>query len=163
MNLYEINEQIKNCVILNDAEAVDVETGEIIDIESLKALEMQRDQKIENVALWIKNLNDDVESLKVEKNKLAAREKAAKDKAESLKAFLSDFLAGEKFQTPRVVISWRKSKAVEFDNSFILDIPAEYLRFKEPELNKAEVKKALEEGKEIIGCQLVESQNIQIK
>lgn len=48
MTLYEINEAIMACV--------DVETGEIIDLDRLNALEMERDRKISNVACWIKDL-----------------------------------------------------------------------------------------------------------
>ena len=47
-SLYEIEEQILNCV--------DLETGEIIDEEALANLSMERDTKVENIALWIKNL-----------------------------------------------------------------------------------------------------------
>ena len=48
MKLYEIDEQILNCI--------DAETGEIIDADMLNALQMERDAKIEGVALWIKDL-----------------------------------------------------------------------------------------------------------
>ena len=47
-SLYEINEAILSCI--------DLESGEIIDEAALEALQMQRDEKIENVGLWIKNL-----------------------------------------------------------------------------------------------------------
>ena len=42
MNLYEIENEILNCV--------DMETGEIVDIKKLESLQMERDQKIENIA-----------------------------------------------------------------------------------------------------------------
>ena len=45
-SLYEINAAIMGCV--------DLETGEIIDVEQLQALQLEREQKIENVALWCK-------------------------------------------------------------------------------------------------------------
>ena len=44
MTIFEIDEAILECV--------DLETGEIIDAERLDALQMERDKKIENVALW---------------------------------------------------------------------------------------------------------------
>lgn len=56
MNLYKIEEEILKCV--------DTETGEIINVEALNALKMQRDTKIENIALWIKNLLSDAEQLR---------------------------------------------------------------------------------------------------
>ena len=42
-------------------------------------------------------------------------------------------------------------------------IPDEYLRFKEPEVNKAGLKAALKSGVQIVGVSIVENQNIKIK
>lgn len=49
MNLYEIDKAILACI--------DPETGELIDEAALQDLQMERTQKIKNVALWLKNLN----------------------------------------------------------------------------------------------------------
>ena len=48
MKLYEINEQIMACI--------DSETGEVIDPEKLNDLQIAKDEKIENLALWYKDL-----------------------------------------------------------------------------------------------------------
>ena len=66
--LYEIDEEILNCV--------DQETGEIIDPEKLAQLQMDFDKKVEGIALWIKNLLSDAEAIKAEKNKLADRQRS---------------------------------------------------------------------------------------
>lgn len=153
MNLYEINEKILDCV--------DQETGEIIDLEQLDKLQVEREEKIENIGCWIKNLLSDAEQLKTEADKLTARKKAAENKAESLKHFLQGYLAGEKFKTPKLVISYRKSKSVDVQDWKLLT--EDYLIYKEPTPNKTAIKKALEAGKEIEGCALVENQNMQIK
>ena len=58
MNLYQINEEIEKCI--------DTETGEILDLEALDKLAMERDTKIENLACWYKNLMADAEALKAE-------------------------------------------------------------------------------------------------
>ena len=39
----------------------------------------------------------------------------------------------------------------------------DYLRFKEPELDKTKIKKALKDGVKVGGCMLVERQNMNIK
>ena len=80
MTLYEIDEQILGCV--------DSETGEIIDEEKLAELNIAFDEKVENIALWIKNLLSEAEAIKQEKLKLGDRQKAAENKAESLKKYL---------------------------------------------------------------------------
>ena len=101
--------------------------------------------------------------MKAQKNAFAEREKAKKDKAESLKGFLSRYLNGKKFETAKVAMSFRKSEAVEFDAKCIGDVPEEFLKFKDPELDKVAVKKAIKAGETVPGCELVARQNLQIK
>lgn len=152
-NLYEINEEILNCV--------DMETGEIIDTERLEQLQLAFDNKVEGIALWIKNLLSDAEAIKAEKDKLAERQKACENKAKNLKEYLSKFLGGQKFKTPKVSISYRKSESVEVTDISKLD--DDYLKFAEPTVDKTKVKKALKAGTTLQGIVLVENQNIQIR
>jgi len=163
MKLFDIDEKLAACVKLDESRVVDTESGEIIDLEAIAALEMERDKKIENLGCWYKNLLADAEALKAQKNAFAEREKAAKDKAESLKGFLGRYLNGKKFETAKVAMSFRKSEAVEFDAKCIGDVPEEFLKFKDPELDKVAVKKAIKAGETVPGCELVQRQNLQIK
>ncbi|WP_242992377.1 siphovirus Gp157 family protein [Faecalicatena contorta] len=138
-----------------------METGEIIDAEKLAQLQMDFDVKVENVALWIKNLLSDAEAIKAEKLKLAERQTVCENKAKNLKEYLSGFLGGQKFSTPKVNITYRKSEAVNvFD---ISGLPEEYLKIADPTADKTKIKKALKEGTELVGVELVVNQNIQIK
>lgn len=158
MNLYEINEAIMNCI--------DEETGEVVDVQALNELSMERDTKIENLACWYKNLMADAEALKAEKNAFAEREKAAKNKAESIKRYLSSVLDGEKFTTSKCALSFRKSESVEVldMDAFMSDDKAEnYLKYAEPTVNKTELKKALKSGETFKGVLLSSNNNIQIK
>lgn len=152
-SLYEINEAILNCV--------DMETGEIIDAKALEELQLAFDEKVEGIACWIKNLLSDAEAIKQEKMALAARQQAAEKKAESLKNYLSVMLDGSKFKSPKVQISFRKSKQVIVSDLDKID--DDYLKFAEPTVDKTKVKKALEDGIKLDGVELVEKNNIQIK
>ena len=163
MKLFDIDERLAACVKLDESRVVDTESGEIIDLEAIAALEMERDKKIENLGCWYKNLLADAEALKAQKNAFAEREKAAKAKAESLKGFLGRYLNGKKFETAKVAMSFRKSEAVEFDAKCIGDVPEEFLKFKDPELDKVAVKKAIKAGETVPGFELVARQNLQIK
>lgn len=155
-SLYDINQEIMECI--------DLETGEILDLERLESLQIERDTKLENIALWYKNLMSDADQYKQEKNNFADKEKRAKNKAESLKKYLDSSLAGKKFNTNKVAISYRKSSTVEYDGEINLnDIPKEYLKYKDPEIDKKAAKEALNEGKKIPGLVIKENQNIQIK
>lgn len=152
-SLWQIEEAIMDCV--------DMETGEIIDIDRLDKLQMDRDTKIENIALYIKNLLSDAAGIKAEKDNLAQRQKVAENKANSLKKYLSGYLAGQKFSTSRVAISFRKSESVNIED--ITAIPEEYLKYKDPEPDKTAIKSMLKSGKKVPGAELVQNQNIQIK
>lgn len=154
MTLYEIDSAIMACI--------DAETGEIIDPAKLEALQMQRESKIENVALWVKNLKALTSAIKAEKDALAEREANHKAKIESLSKWLLGALDGAKFETPKVKISFRNSEAVEITDASA--IPPEYIREKvETAPDKAAIKEALKSNFQIPGAILVQNKNIQIK
>ena len=156
MNLYDIEYEITNCV--------DSETGEIIDEQRLDALQMAREKKIENILLWIKNLKSEAGAIREEEKKLADRRQSDEKKAESLTQYVQNVLNGEKFKTSRVVVSYRKSEAVIVDDLQLMQETCdEYLKYKDPEPDKAKIKAALKDGITVPGCHMEERQNITIK
>ena len=160
MKLYEIDQAIMA--------TIDLETGEILDSAALDALQMERTAKLEGVACWIKNLEAEAEALKAEKDNLAKREKAARNKVESLKSYLAYALQGEKLTTAKAAISFRKSEAVEIPSPeiFVAWASQEHnslLTYKQPEPNKTAIKQALKAGVFIPCAKLVEKQNVSIK
>ena len=48
-SLYEINQSILNCVEVEPGTTVNMETGEVIDLEKLSLLKMERSEKIRNI------------------------------------------------------------------------------------------------------------------
>lgn len=165
MTLYEIDHAISEAF----EQAIDPETGELIDEEAwakLEALQMDREQKLENVALWVKDLNAEAAAIKAEEDALKRRRQSTEKKADSLRGYLSYALNGaEKFKTSKVAISWRRSETAELlDGVDPVSLPLEYQRVKVAvEPDKAKLKEALKAGKTIEGVELVERQNIQIK
>ena len=159
-NLFEIDAAIMAAM----DRCVDPETGEI-DGEvytELEALQMERERKIENIACWVKNLTSDAAQLKAEAKAMQERAAAAEKKAESLKGYLAAALNGQKFETPRCVIGWRKSTAVQIAPD--ADLPAEYLRTKTTvEPDKTAIKAALVAGTAIDGCTLETRNNMTLK
>lgn len=151
--LYEIDVAILSCV--------DLETGEIIDGEQLAALQMEREQKIESVALWYKNLLSDAAAYKAEKDAFAAKQAKAEKTAESVKKWLMDALQGEKYDSTRVNVSFRKSDRVIVDN--VLLLPTQYLKFADPEADKVALKRAIKNGEQVEGAHIESAQSIIIK
>lgn len=161
MNLYEIDQAILGCI--------DDETGEVIDLDRLEELQMAKDKKVENIACWVKNLRAESEAIANEVRELQHRKKVAENKAESLKRYLSSVILGQKWSSGRYAIGWRKSKSVEIEDEYQLTVWAQgsgnddLLRFKDPEISKEAVKKALEQGRDIPFATIIEKDNIQIK
>jgi len=150
--LYKINSEIEACF--------DPETGELDD-SRFYSLCMEREDKLEQLALMIKNLRADAAALKVEKAALGERQKAAEDEADRIAELLKRELCGEPMKTARVNVTWRSVQKVD-----ILDmdsVPKEYIRYGEPSVDKNAVKKAMKAGQDIGGCILVEDYSMCIK
>lgn len=166
MNLYQIDKEIESIY----ENAVDFETGEISAdvIERLDDLQMERERKIENVALWHKNVLAESKAIADEIKSLQDRKKALDSKADWQKQYLLHALSGERFETPKVAISYRKSESVEIkdENAFIdcfkenESLVSTKIEYKP---NKAEIKKFVKGGGFIPGVELIVRQNLQIK
>jgi len=160
--LYDIDQEILDCV--------DLETGEILDSEKLDALQMEREQKLEGVALWVKDLNAEAEAVKTEADKLIARKRALDNKITALKMWLLMALDGQKLKTPRCNVYQTHSQRVAIaDEGELIEFlqtlndPEKFLKYKEPELRKDEIKKALKDGFVIPGAELETTESVVIK
>ena len=162
--LYEINEDIERCI----QNGIDEDTGEFTAFDELSALQMERDAKLEGVALYIKDARAEATAIKAEVDALKKRMEKLIRKADGAEEWLAVNLDGQKFSTPRVECTFRKSEAVEFDDDFL------NWAVMKPDLNivdvqtkiipkKAEIKKLLKADVELEHCQLVKRQNISIK
>ena len=161
MTLYEIDQRIMDLV--------DPDTGELLDFDAFSALHMEREQKIESMALWVKDLAATAAAIKAEVDTLTERKKAADRKADSLKKYLSYILQGEKFSTPRCAVSFRKSTSVQVDEPENLVHWLEEngydncVKYKEPEVSKTEVGKLLKSGTPVPFAHLEEKQSVGVK
>ena len=160
--LYDIDAAILACV--------DMETGEILDPEKLDALQMEREQKLEGVALWIKDLKAEAEAVKAEADKLTARKKAVENKIEGLKQWLLYALNGEKLKTARCnVYQTHSQKVVIDDEKALVDMlmtspfGEKFLRVKEPEIDKNALKDSMKQGYEYEFAHLEQTESVVIK
>lgn len=150
--LYELTEQFKNLVDLLDDPTVANE-------EVLNAainIEGELNEKIQNIAKLIKNLESDADGFAIEKKRLAEQEKHYRNRIESLKQYLSISMqtAGVKKINGTVPVAFRKCPpSVEILDPFV--IPAKYQKPQELEFDKKAILEDLKAGKEIIGAVLV--------
>lgn len=160
MNLYEIDTAI--------TALVDPETGEVSDFDAFDRLSMARDQKIENIALYYKNLVADAAAYKAEKLAFAERQKAAENKAQRLKDYLAYALQGQKFESPRCTVNFRKTTSVNVaDPDTVLAWLQDHahedcIQYAEPTISKAELAKILK-TEAVPGAELVDDYSVGVK
>ncbi len=152
MNLYEIKREILDCI--------DTETGEIIDYEKLEALSIEKDEKIENILLWIKNLKAQAAALQAEKLNFAQRQKVCENQIERLETYITDVLGGNKWESAKVKASFRKSEKLKFSEDAV--IPEEFKKHKF-DVDVMGLKTAIKNGREFDGITIEACQNLQIK
>lgn len=160
MNLYEINTLLE-AEIDRIFSSVD-ENGEITEsLDTLDCIKLAREDKLENLALYIKNIRSDVAKFKAEEENLKNRRVSLENKAKRLETYLqSNFNYEEKLETPRVKLSYRHSYKVSISDEAI--IPKKYFRVKS-EVDKVAIKHAIDEGKKVKGAEIVENYSLQIK
>lgn len=156
-NIYQIRAEIENF-----AAEVDEETGEFLNADAWDELNMAFEEKVENTACYIKNLKADILALKAEEDALKERRNRYEKKVAQLEKLLQDNLSGQKFETVRCVVSFRKSAAVEITDESVL--PEHLFTVKTTSApNKTAITKLLKEGQDVPGCTLVERMNMSIK
>ena len=169
MTLYEIDKIIADILENGFSVKVDEETGEVLEdhtAQDLDALQMERTEKLENVALYIKNLESLAEAIKAEENALKARREAREARANKLREYLTSSMtaAGEAgLETGKVCISFTKSSAVivdeeKLDKTYLKETVS--VTYKP---DKLAIKKAIKCGQQVAGAYIEERKKVQIK
>lgn len=160
-SLYEIDRQIMALV--------DPETGEIMDGAAFDQLQMAREDKLEGIACFIKNLTAENDAIRQEEKNLANRRKLNDNKIERLRTYLADALGGETFQTAKVSVNFRRTSRVEVAEPALAIAWAQangfngLVKYKAPEIGKDDLGKLLRSGMEIPGVELVEGMSMGVK
>lgn len=148
--LYEIDNAVTNAVEM--LELVIDANGEIVDeeleakiLQRLDDLNLARELKATNVAIYVKSLWGQVSLLEQERIKLARREKSLARKADWLTKYLVSYLQidpskpGMLVSGLRANIGWRRSDNVEVSDASRL--PLQYQRAVVSEVNQEELGK----------------------
>jgi len=153
MKLFEINEELESLI--------DFETGEILDIEAFENLKMERQDKLQNIALLYKNCKSDVKQLDELIKEYTARRNSCKKTMEWAKATLETELKGEKLtdEKKRFTTYYYSSTSTKTDMEIL---PDEWKKTTVTPLTK-EIGEALKRGEKIEGAWLEEKQSLVIK
>lgn len=155
MSLYEINKELERlCAKLE-------ENGEAEYFDAIEELKLKRDEKITNVALFIKNLREFENGLAAEIKEFTARKKAVANKIERLKSYLARCLQdGETFENAKCELGWRSATSVEVPDPDL--VPDSYCDF-ERVVRKKELEHDLKLGADLPFARLVTKKHLQVK
>lgn len=157
-SLYELTGSAFELQMLLESGDIDEDTYK----DTLESLDINA--KIESVCKVIRNLTAEAEAYKAEKDRLAERQKTAENGIKRLKdSLLHYMLTTEQTKVKQGVFSVRINRSASVNITDPLVIPPDYLKFSEPQINKAEIKKVLQSGDEIPGAELVTNESIVIR
>jgi hypothetical protein len=153
MKLFEINEELENLI--------DFSTGEITDIEAFENLKMERQDKLQNIALLYKNCKSDFKQLDELVKEYTARRNSCKNTMEWAKATLETELKGEKLtdEKKRFTTYYHSSTSTKTNMEIL---PDEWKKTTVTPMTK-EIGEALKRGEKIEGAWLEENQSLVIK
>lgn len=163
MTIFEIDKAIEELIL----SSLDEETGEVtIDEEALSELQMARDTKVENLALFVKNARATAKAMRDEEIALATRRKREEAAADRAEQYLELVLNGETFKSPRVAVGHRKSTSLKLADGFLAWAKANaigLLRERDPEPDKRAISDAIKAGADVPFADLVTSTSLTIK
>lgn len=164
--LYEINRDIED--LLNAV--TDPDTGEIVDLDALDDLLLERDQKIENTIIYRKDVLAEAKAVCAELLELEKRYTRLMKTADGLEGYIVKALDGQNFKTARCEVTHRMSEETEVDPEFIKwayeqkeDMSAFIKHTETDKADKMAIKRYLKSGGTLEHCRLVKKDNIQIK
>lgn len=164
--LYEIEDALLRLM----EESVDPETGEFCpDQEAWDRLQLEREVKIENTALYIKDLRARAEDIAEEAKNLQARRKALESRADWLAENLRRSLDGQSFETARCVVKFRQNPAsvLYTDQDAVMAWAVENAQdcivVPPPQLSRSAVKARLQKGETVPGAELLRGIRMEVK
>lgn len=157
MNLYELS------LAFQEVQNMDLDPEVMKD--TLDSIEDAIENKAENIAKLIRNLESDVAAYKEEEERLKTKRQATENKVKWLKTYLEDNmkLTGKtKFKSGMFNFSIQKNPA----SVNITDekaIPEEFLIQQPPKVDKTSLKEILKRGIEVPGAELKQTEGLRIR
>ena len=157
MNLYELS------LAFQDVQNMDLDPEVMKD--TLDSINDAIENKAENIAKLIRNLESDVSAFKEEEDRLKTKRQAAENKVKWLKTYLEDCmkLTGKtKFKSGMFNFAIQKNPAsVNITDERI--IPEDFLIPQPPKVDKNSLKELLKSGVEIPGAELKQTEGLRIR
>ena len=169
LSLYQLTEEIAKVeqAIYN---TIDEETGEVNGdlVQLFKDLQIAKEDKIKGYIAVITKSDDTVGLIDKEIKRLKDLKKRHENLTTKLRqGLIENIEVGKKIDLQDHLISWRKSTSTQITNETEFCIKYDGTEFVKTTIERKpildNIKKAIQNGKELEGAELIEKQNIQIK
>ena len=168
LSLYGITEEMRNLDELWEM-AINEETGEIIDGDVLDKLqneiEVYLQDKSAGIVKYYKNRGYFIDVVDQEIKKLQALKKTAENKQNNFEKYIKmcmEKMGLSKIETENGSLSLRNSESVFIENEKV--IPKEFTTIvQEIKISKADIKKAIKEGKIVPGASLTQNRYLVVR
>ena len=162
-NIYELTQDwVKIMSMMEDPE-LDPQTL----ADTLEAVEGALEVKAENYAKVMKNLEGDIAAIKMEIDRLSDKKKVLENNIKNMKAALQgamEITGKTRFKTELFTFGIQKNTPSLILDTDINNLPPEFLRFRDPEVNKTKLKEAILNGEDLEGfAHLEQSQSLRIR
>lgn len=159
MRLYDISEALR--AVLEGGFVFNDETGEVMfDSSNLDDLKASYDEKLEACAIVKKECDADAAAIREEEKKLAERRHRLESKSARMSDYIARNMIGDGLQTPKVSLSWRKSKQVIIEDESA--IPSDFIEM-QPKISKKMIGDAIKSGEIVPGASMIEKKNLVVK
>ena len=160
MNLYELTQNFET--VLN---MLYTDTDEQAVFDTLECIECEIEEKADNYAKMIKNIEGDINNIKTEIERLTNKKQSLETKIKWLKTNLENAMlktGKTKFKTALFSFNIQKnapSLLIETEDN----IPKKYYIEQEPKLDRKTLLSALKEGEQISGVSIQQTESLRIR
>lgn len=162
-NIYELTQDYLKIMSMMEDPELDPQTL----ADTLEAVEGALEVKAENYAKIIKNLEGDIAAIKSEVDRLSEKKRTIENNIKNMKATLQgsmEITGKTRFKTGLFSFGIQKNAPSVVVDTNINNLPPEFLKFREPEVNKTKLKEAIMNGENLEGfAHLEQSESLRIR
>jgi sugar-specific transcriptional regulator TrmB len=164
MTLYEITSDYMQLMQMMEDPEMDPQTL----ADTMEGIEGELEDKADNYAIVMKNLEADLNGIKAEIDRLSTRKKTIENNIKRMKEalqFSMETTGKNKFKTELFSFGIRKNApAVVMDEPYIENVPERFLKYSDPTINRSAIKEAIQNGEDLEGlAHLEQSTSLSIR
>lgn len=164
MTIYEITSDYLQLMQMMEDPDLDPQTL----ADTMEGIEGELEDKADNYARVMKNMEADLNGIKAEIDRLSTRKKTIENNIKRMNEalqFSMETTGKTKFKTELFSFGIRKNApAVVMDEPYIENIPERFLKYSDPTINRSAIKEAIQSGEDLEGlAHLEQSTSLSIR